>query len=215
MVNTCYTESGDVESKLEEMGLSTAIVHQAVMVGQLRRNSCTLNDPPSSPGTEAWRWTVRTLRELLIPQGWERSDAANFSLVVNREKGIAIAVNTGDEGTGNPHCMPRTKHPKGRATAVAILKNAKQLTFSDFLGAEDSDKLPSSGSLTWVLLVARERDLVHYELFLPTSLKDGKPVGWKERIIFPSIDLSSRIETVPQSKEPENIVVEVTRRNSV
>lgn len=215
MGNACYTESADVETKLDEMGLSTAIVHQAVMVGQLRRNSCTVNDPPSSPGTEAWRWTVRTLRELLIPQGWDRSDAANFSLIVNQEKSIAIAVNTGDEGTGNPHCMPRTKHPKGRATAAAILKNAKQLSFSGFLGERDSDKQPSSGPLTWVLLVARDRDLVHYELFLPTSFKDGKPMGWKERIIFPSIDLSSRIKMVPPPEESENIVVEVTRRNSV
>lgn len=215
MDKACYTESADVETKLDGMGLTADIVRQAVMVGQLRRSSCTVNDPPSSPGTEAWRWTVRTLRELLIPLGWERSDAANFSLIVNHEKGIAIAVNTGDEGTGNPLSMPRTKHPKGRLTAAAVLKNAQQLTLFDFSGGRTPGKQTSSSELlTWVLLVARDRDQAHYELFLPTSIKDGKPMGWKERIIFPYVDFAPNVDTVAEQQvEEDNIVVEVSRRN--
>ena len=71
MEKACYTESADVETKLDCMGLTAEILREAVIVGQLHRSSCTVNDPPSIPGTEAWRWTVRTLRELLIPMGWE------------------------------------------------------------------------------------------------------------------------------------------------
>jgi hypothetical protein len=209
MENLCYIQPVDLEAKLGEMGLSAPIIQQAVIAGQLRRNSCTRNDPPSIPGMEAWRWTVRTLRELLIPLGWERSDAGNFSLVVNYKMGIAIAVNTGDDGTGDPLCIPRTKHPKGSKTAAAILKNAEQLSFK-FPGEEETDNIANAKLLTWVLLVAREHDRVLYELCLPISMKDGKPVGWKERIIFPPLDLAPRVQETINAAE--QIVVKISKK---
>jgi len=208
MENVCYIQPIDLEAKLGEMSLSTPIIQQAVIAGQLRRNSCTRNDPPSIPGMEAWRWTVRTLRERLIPLGWERSDAGNFSLIVNYKLGIAIAVNTGDDGTGDPLCIPRTKHSKGSKTAAAILKNAQQLSL--FPGEEETDNVANGAFITWFLLVAREHDRVLYELCLPISMKDGKPVGWKERIIFSPLDLAPPIQGTPNTAE--EIVVEISKK---
>ena len=92
--------------------------------------------------------------------------------------------------------MPRTKHPKGRLTEAAVMTNAHQLNLFDFNGVRTSDKQILSQLLTWVLLVARDRDQTRYELFLPTSIKDGKPIGWKERIIFPYVDFAPQVETV-------------------
>jgi hypothetical protein len=129
---------------------------------------------------------------------------------VNREKGIAIAVNTGADGTGNPDSIPRTKHRKGGTTAAVVWKNYQQINLFDLPPKQNNDDL--SDIITWILIVDRVGDRVNYELFLPTEIVDGRPDGWIERILFPSLSLSVPSDDYREPEPDKNIVVEVSRR---
>jgi hypothetical protein len=120
---------------------------------------------------------------------------------VNSEGNISIMVATGDEATGNPHVIPKTKSHKGTTTRSAIYSNESQSTlFSD-------DAIPhvipvasigQSSRSTWVLLVhvhideasENPRHYVRCELSMPVGMDDaGHIVAWGERIILPEITI--------------------------
>src|SRR5436305_707990 len=100
---------------LAELGLTDDSLNEVVMAGEYARNSCTKNDPPCAPGFVAWKDSVRTFRDILIPEGWTRNDDNGFSTVVNPDETIAIAAATGDDKTGKADANPKTKYPRGAA----------------------------------------------------------------------------------------------------
>ena len=59
----------DAKRRLAELNVSVEAVTRAVLAGHTARLNCTDNDPPFIPGTEAWRFVVRTLRDELLPLG--------------------------------------------------------------------------------------------------------------------------------------------------
>lgn len=97
----------EVTEALAQIGLTKEILRDAILRGEAGRDSCTANDAPGAPGFYAWAGTVRGLRDILTPRGWTRNDDVNYSRVINPDKSIAIAVVTGDEGTGNKDVSPR------------------------------------------------------------------------------------------------------------
>jgi hypothetical protein len=173
----------DITDALTDMGLTIDILIDASLRGETARDSCTANDPPSAPGFYAWSGTVRGLRDILIPLGWRRNDDVNYSRVVNEDLNIAIAVVTGDEGTGNPAVSPKTKYPKGPATQAAVNTNQGSL----FPAAEILQPETESNNrwITWMLLRKRAGDTVFAELSLPSLMsKDGQVERWETRIIL-------------------------------
>jgi hypothetical protein len=214
MPHASYKESWEIESKLREMGLTSSSLHEAVKAGELYRSGCTLNDPKSLPGFLAWGRTIRSLRDILIPLGWERLDISNLPMVINRDKNIAIAVSSGDEATGNAAQVARTKYAKGRATQSVIIKNLKQLSLFDSNEDMSPPRMRTTGLVTWFLLVSRRNDEIYYELSLPYRIKDGKPVeDWIERIIFPPADFNVDAQRRGAEEDlSEEIVVDVFRK---
>jgi hypothetical protein len=184
-----FQPDATVDERLEGLGVSADILTQAVLVGEAARASCTFNDPPILPGVLAWGRTVRGLAELLAPKGWIRRDVGNFSTILDKRLGIAIAVATGDEATGLSSGEPRTKYPKGPNTVKVVAQNYRQLRLFDEPG---DDKTPPEAVLTWILLIARVENEVRCELSLPDSIgDDGRVEGWRERIILPPIRVDS------------------------
>jgi hypothetical protein len=183
-----YREPVMVETRLTELGLSQELLLNSVGIGQLAFSSCTDNHPPLIRGVWAWGETVRGLREALIPLGWERSDLNNYSLVVNAEGTVAIAVATGDEGTGLEFASPTTKSKKGPSTASAVTENQDQLLL--FPDLEPSIiQLAGEKAMTYILLIHLTGDRVRSELSLPTSIVEGRVNGWSERILLRDVDL--------------------------
>src|SRR6266446_667956 len=123
--------------RLADLGVSLEALQRAVAAGHAARISCTPNDPPNIPGTHAWSYTVRTLREELCPLGWRKADPGNFPLVINDARKINIVVESGDALTHQAHGSPRTKSLKGLYTEAAILRN--NLESDLFLDALDAD----------------------------------------------------------------------------
>jgi hypothetical protein len=175
----------DVTEALAEMGLSYEILSEAIMNGEMARDNCTANDAPGAPGYFAWNGTVRALREILLPRGWTRDDGGGYSRVVNAESTIAIAVVTGDEGTGRPDAIPSSKYAKGPATEAAV--NVNQGLLFDAQITRGIRGLPSW--ITWMLIRRRTADgMVYAELSLPYSMDAGKVDSWQVRIILRNIE---------------------------
>ena len=210
MQPTVKTSPREVTDALTKIGLTNGLLLDAILRGENSRDSCTINDPPSAPGFYSWAGTVRALRDILIPLGWVRNDDVNYSRVVNAELNIAIAVVTGDEGTGNKDISPKTKYPKGPATQAAVSCNQGNL-----FGMEtpEPELEAEEGWTTWMLLRKRTGDLVYAELSLPSLMsKDGQVERWETRIILEPMTFDPLIDIDDDSGEPP-IEVLVRRRS--
>jgi len=199
----------EVVNALAQMGLTNEILSDAILRGEIARDSCTANDAPGAPGFYAWAGTVRALRDILMPQAWTRNDDACYSRVVNPDKSIAIAVVTGDAGTGDKDANPKTKYPKGTATQAAVSSNQWSL-FGESASVEDE---PAETWITWMLLRKRTGDSVFAELSLPSSMtREGQVESWQTRIILTPILIDPNIDVEDDSSEPP-IDVPVRRRS--
>lgn len=215
-MNQVHTEPNDVASRLAELGLEEAPIAEVIRRGYVQFASCTPNDPPLYPGFSAWATMVRALREYLLP-AWERSDENNYSLVVNVEGTVAIAVATGDDATGCMEGSPTTKSSKGPSTVEAVTSNQTQLELPLIfppIGLPARPANPAEKRMTWILLVHRAQGEVRCELSLPTSMGvDGRVDGWRERIILKSIQTDPEVfEVVPPTPVLPDINVDVKRR---
>lgn len=208
-----------VEDRLSQLGLNAEGLGETVRRGYVAFISCTPNDPPLFPGFSAWAMMVRGLREYLLPEGWERSDENNYSLIINGTGTVAIAVATGDAATGLADEQPTTKSSKGPSTIEAVTSN--QLTLDLIFPpvelpqpARPSDQ--DQQRTTWILLVHRSQGEVRCELSLPTSMgPDGRVDGWQERIILGAIPTDpDALEVAPPTPPQQpDIDVAVKRRS--
>ncbi|AMP74354.1 hypothetical protein RALBFv3_09370 [Ralstonia solanacearum] len=213
-----HFEHHDVESCLARLGLEEGRLAEIVKRGYVAFASCTPNDPPLYPGFSAWAAMVRALREYLLPEGWERCNDNNYSLVINPAGNVAIAVATGDDATGRKDTQPTTKSSKGPSTAEAVTSNQLQLDFGfPLIEVPEPARSVSSEEqrMTWILLVHRAQGEVRCELSLPTSMgMDGRVDGWRERIILGAIptDPDTVEITPPLPPDQPDINVDVKRR---
>lgn len=217
MQQRVFFEANDVQSRLAELGLDADYLAQVIKRGYVAFTLCTPNDPPLFPGFAAWAQMVRALREYLLPEGWSRCDENNYSLVIDPTGTLAIAVATGDEGTGRIEAMPTTKSSKGPSTVEAVIANQAQLTF-DFYVPETAAASVGDESrgdrITWMLLVHRGVGEVRSELSLPLSMgADGRIEAWQERIILGSMPTDpAEIDVAPPSPVTLDIQIDVKRR---
>lgn len=197
----------DATGRLAELGVSSQIIREAVLAGELARDGCTANDPPMLRGIASWGRTIRTLRELLGPEGWRRDDKDNFSTVVHPNGQLAIAAAVGDEHTAIPTLTPKTKHPKGGVTETAVENNQQLSLFSQTELAP-----PRQLRATWILLTCRRDGAVFIELSLPSRVGiDGRVNEWSERIILDPIESGDEVIEIPEA--PPAIEIAVRRKS--
>lgn len=207
------SEAWDVRRRLAELGLEEDPLRDVPRRGYLGYASCTANHPPLIPGILFWGETVRALREYLLPLGWSRSDENNYSLVIDPSGRVAIAVSTGDDGTGRVETIPSTKASKGPSTIEAVNVNQIRFTFGMEPTAPADAVDRSEERDTWILLIHRSLNEIRCELSLPSSVTvDGHIDGWRERILLGSIPLDGDlVEVVPPPTLPD-ITIDVRRR---
>jgi hypothetical protein len=199
----------EIANALAQLGLTSEILSEAILRGEIARDSCTANDAPGAPGFYAWAGSVRALRDILMPLGWTRNDDVCYSRVVNPDRSVAIAVVTGDDGTGKRDANPKTKYAKGAATQAAVISNQGFL-FGQL--ASDEVEAPETW-VTWMLLKKRTGDSVFAELSLPSSMsKDGQVESWQTRIILAPILVDPNIDVEDDSSDAP-IDVPVRRRS--
>lgn len=189
-------------------GLTEEVIETAIRRSEAERDLCTAHDPTCLPGIIAWGRCNRFLRDRLVLLKWEANDDRNYPTVINPKGTVAIAVATGDEGTGLAEKHPGTKFPKGIVTQSAVDGNV-QFLFAEMAHQKSLD----AKRATWLLLKRRVTNSVHVELSLPSQISsDGIIRGWNRRIIFPTITLETDIPV--QDDTGDTIDIPVIRRNS-
>ncbi len=113
--NQVFVSLIEVTAALTAMGLKLGDLHAAIDAGEVDRDSCTANNPPTDSGGRAHGTTVRVLRERHIPSGWAACDAQNFSTVVSPDESLEIAVASGDRCDRRPVARAKDKEQEGRA----------------------------------------------------------------------------------------------------
>lgn len=211
------SEPIEVDARLQVLGLTTSLLSEAIQRGHLARMSCTANDPIGAAGYAGWSHTVRALRDLLVPLGWRRNEDEQLPLTINEANTVAIAVSHGDPATGVfGRGEPRTKYPKGPATAAFVEQNAAQLQLP--LGGNLVQLRPAralTDRTTWLLLLHPTPEEVRAELSLPAFFSPGGHVlTWAQRIILAPlpVDPVPGLHDTDAETTPE-IDISVSRRS--
>jgi hypothetical protein len=208
-----------VRKELAKIGLTPEVVEESIRSGESYRELCTPNDPKIFHGTTAWARTMRRLREELIEDDWTAEEPSNFPLIVSPNGRMAIAVTTGDKGTGIylPGQSPKLKHTKGPMARSVVKQNRQSFLFQDMAAdaKEKADKAKTAEKrITWFLLVRREGDVVFAELSLPWVFSDsGQVEDWRRRIILDPLQVEPTIMVVDDTEEAEPVEVTVTKKS--
>ena len=179
-------EERQVQSRLEQLGLSLDGLLRVAEVGGGGYRATTAFHPTSAPGSYLYYETTAALRRLLVPAGWDADEADQQPRTFHAGRGIAIVVQTGDEMTGiDGGREPTTRHPKGVATQKKVAENGQQLALFP-LGPQPN----GARWQNWVFLVAIVDGQIRAELSLPQRWgEDSRPCGWTERILLPAQEL--------------------------
>ena len=178
----------EVTDSLSALGLSIEVLCDAILAGETARDMCTANDPSNAAGFDAWARTVRSLRERLIALGWTRTDDDGLPTIISPSGSVAIAVVTGDEGTGKAnlsHRKPSTRRDR------PLLPSLRAIARNSSLGIRPgTDRCTESHAPDMVSASNRVDDTVYGELSLPAAVGDDSRVEeWAERIILAPISL--------------------------
>ncbi|HUN61844.1 MAG TPA: hypothetical protein VMU53_07635 [Candidatus Sulfotelmatobacter sp.] len=215
-----YANEIDRASKLRELGVSEAILREAVERGQAEQAQRTLNHPPLYRGLTPWGEITCAFREQVIPLGWKRDDDGNLAITINDKGTAGIVVATGDEFTGDKDESPCTKSPRGPRTERIIKRNRSlaETLFGDIRKPTAAEIEKINAQMTWFLLFSRDekRQLIQCELSLPSKInRKGRVEGWLERIILEPVpyggEPAQKLEDVPQTPE---IDIDLKRRNA-
>ena len=196
-----------VAAALRRFGLDVPTLTRAAEAGEAERRTCTPFDPTILGGVVAWGRTIRALRELLVPKGWQARDVLGLPLVVSPAGTFAFTVATGDQNTGMKGVGPSTKYKKGVAFPVT---GERQLSI---LGPSDPLSPPVLPDEVWVLLLARTTEELRLEISRPSHRHPSGAIGFHaDRIVLPAIALDQPAPQVdPDDDDDYGVDVSVER----
>lgn len=166
----------EVEGRMQELGVPEKLLREAIEAAERFRRGMNPNHPPLAIGFMPWSELVCALRDLLMPVGWLKSDEGGLPLVIHPSGTLAIAVLTGNEGTGIDDSDLRSKYPRGPRTKTLVANNANQLEFRKLPFQAKPSADACQRILTWYLMLCRTPDEVRFELALPYLVGDGQRV---------------------------------------
>ena len=209
---TVRIEEADREDRLDELGLSRALLLEVVDACVAAEGDCTANDPPMARGLKVYFAGVRRLRELLCPAGWEKDDTGGFSTVVNHERRIRLAFMNADDGTCVVDAQPSNRSRKGPNSERAASTNQTLLPGIEWpTSRADGTRPAGEDYVTWHLCVHIDQDVTRAELTLQSRFQDGFFTDCHERI-FLTTDGEWGDSRSPNDDLGPEIEVEVRRK---
>lgn len=174
------------EAMLTEIGLPESVYLTALDKGDAAARNCGPDHPPIAAGFYRFSEIIVGLAVGSRPFGWTRRDYKNFSTIVSPEGSIAVAVASGDEGTGDLAEEVSTRSRKGVATEEAVDLNFK-LPYDERYVAENArivspEPPKKTPSVTYFLLHDRRDGIRYAELSRPMTIEDGRIKTWEPRI---------------------------------
>lgn len=181
----------EVAAKLQEMGLVSDDLREAIKDANAEALECTTNDVVSRAGYLRWSSPLRRLGDEYSARGFKRERPNNFELLVSPDRTYALTTAPGDRNTGTEK-MPSTRIDRGPLTAQAVSGNRHQLRLD--VMSPDFDKADMK---IWLLLAYYDEaeEEVRLELSLPVEFlakeksKRGFVTAFEPRLVLPSISL--------------------------
>lgn len=192
----------DVAVRLAELGLKEELLYEALRQANLYRVRTTSHHPRLYRYQVMTAETIAALRDLLVPEGWQKLDEGQYELTLHPSGTMAIAVASGDDNVAQVERTPSNKSPKGRHTIAAVESNRQADMFADLLPVKDlSTEVVRD---TWVLLHRVTKDGIHSELSRPTEISDdGMIAFWSERILLGTIELDGDPIQINPPEQPD------------
>ncbi|HCY83947.1 MAG TPA: hypothetical protein DHV36_02300 [Desulfobacteraceae bacterium] len=185
-------ETQTYADELSQLGLEQSWIEQ--IAGRIISafNQTTRNDAKSAAGIMAYLAAVRSVRDILCPEGWTIEREHNLEITKNDEIGISLIVSSGDKNTGNENQTPKTKNPKGEQTKRIVHENTNYKSlFPDF---DKIHTIEICENPNWILLyhIDAPQKQMRLEISLPVKMNyyGNKIEDWKKRIILPMIDFN-------------------------
>lgn len=195
-------DHADVLTRLAELGLKEELLLEALRQANLYRVRTTNHHPRLYRYQVMTAETIAALRDLMVPEGWQKLDEGQYELTVNPSGTMAIAVASGDDNVAQIERTPSNKSPKGRHTIAAIESNRQADMFPDLLPVKKKDFEVVRD--TWVLLHRVTKDGIHSELSRPTEISDdGMIAWWSERILLGKIELDGDPVQITAPDQPD------------
>ncbi|MFZ6772354.1 hypothetical protein ACO0LB_06505 [Undibacterium sp. SXout7W] len=191
----------EVSTRLAELGLKEELLLEALRQANLYCVRTTNHHPRLYRYIVMTAETIAALRDLLVPEGWQKLDEGHYELTLNPGGTVAIAVASGDDNVAHAERTPSNKSPKGRHTIAAVESNRQADMFADLLPVKE---VGAEGARdTWVLLHRVTKDGIHSELSRPTEISDGMFALWSERILLGKIDLDGDPVQITAPDQPD------------
>lgn len=199
-------EGAGAIAKLLALGLTHESVVMAIGNSEIERLGCSVFEPRLMPGIKAWGAAFGTLAEESIRTGrWEKVEEHNLPRILNEELHVAVAVISGDDGTGLTHRIPKSKSPRGVQTVSFVRFNHWQgVLFPDLSVPEAEDSYVTY----WLLIYSDGKGALRAEVSLPMGIdSESRLCAWKERILIgiPGPDAVGR--KIPEDEEPLDVEV--------
>jgi hypothetical protein len=159
-------------------------------------------------GFNCWSEAVCRLRELLLPNGWNRTSMRGLPLAVSPDNARAIVVITSGSAETGTELVAQTSYVRGEMTTLIVQVNCQLDLFPGMSSPTPtaSDVSPFEAYETWVLLIYRDAEIVRAELSLPSELDCyNRIVGWLERIPLGEHDMGALLPEAPDGPPPDDI----------
>lgn len=207
-------QASSVSHHLNKLGVPMDALVKAAQNGFIERAMAHPSDPVTAAGTDAWRYTVRSLRASLVDIGWRVDDPQNLPIAINDHLRVNITVSSGDEATGNPQKEPKTKNPKGTLLEAAVDRNAHQRELFPETISEAKRQFENTIEYpTWVLLIYITDEEIRAELSLPNSYGENSHLdGWACRLILEIPLPDEETHSTSEDEDESEIVPQVKPR---
>lgn len=220
LVRTKIYEGVGAEERLADLGLDVRGLERIILQGEYARVEATENDPLGAGGMDAYRYRVRAFRDTYLAHGWTRDRDRGLELTVSPCGRHAVITRGGDSGVGLRDAFPQPTGKIGETTRTIVDMNADLLFDANWMnvtsGTVTGTPKNSEKYDTRILLVYRSGDIVRSELSLPSEMEEnetGTVLGWVERIILPTIDLTDeRYRKSPPSEDIADVQPKITRK---
>ena len=219
---TIFYKGEDAVRRLGELGLTLQILERVVQAGEAGRANATDNDPVTAAGSDAYRYRVRALRDVLVrpPYNWTKHTIEGLEFTVS-PSGQGIVTRAGDAAVCIEEASPQFSRSAGDAARHVVDVRAVVPLFLDpswwnkprSAAAAEVAQATELKLVTWYLLVHPVGDSVACELSRPTAIDDhGQVEGWLERIALPMLHLDAAPRQTDLESTPATADVVVERK---
>lgn len=183
----------DGESRLNALGLSTELIHNALRPGLSRAANRTALALPSTPGTDIYHESMEQFHRLLADAGWRLVHVHHQPRLLHPSALLSFTLASGaNVGNLDRRQSPRTRR-KGKATRVSLASPRAEIpTLFEVPSVEQDEALVAAAEAAplWLMVHERTERGLNLEFSRPAQMTDSGVVNdWHTRIPIPFLAL--------------------------